>query len=194
MKRANDTKRAALAVVEILVASSLGAIAMAALYSGVIGIQRCFVGAEDYALAKADQARLSDYLALDLRRALIVTAGTDGQTLLTLQIPDYYDDQGLPRTPTITKYTANYGDAAHPVTVVYRKVGSSIYRQENSDPADAIAVNVADFQLVIEDLGKVVKTQITFVPRFQRTPTSAGRTASTVFNTTLLRNTRKNQP
>ena len=192
MKRANYTKTLGLAVVEILVASSLGAIAMAALYSGVIGTQRCFMGAEDYALAKADQARLSDFLALDLRRALTVTAGTDGQTILTLQIPDYYDDQGQPRTPTITKYTASYGDAAQPVTVVYRKSGSTIYRQENSDSAQPIAVNVADFQLSVEDLGKVVKTQVTFAPRFQRTPTAAARTASTVYNTTLLRNTRKN--
>jgi hypothetical protein len=190
MRRANHVRALGLSIVEILVASSVGLIAIAALYSGVVSIQRCFLGAEDYALAKADQARLSDYLALDLRRALTVTVGAGADPLLTVKIPDYYDEQGLPRTPTIAKYTASYGDAAHPVSVVYRKIGSSIYRQENDEPMQPIAVNVADFQLSIEDLGKVVKTQVSFVPRFQRTPMAATRTASTIFNTTLLRNVR----
>jgi hypothetical protein len=123
-----------------------------------------------------------------------VTAGPGADPVLTVQIPDYYDELGQPRTPTITKYTASYGDATHPVNVVYRKLGNSIYRQEDGKPMQPIAVNVADFQLSIEDLGKVVKTQISFAPRFQRTPTSAARTASTVFNTTLLRNTRHDTP
>ena len=190
MKAGLLIRTSGLTVIEILVAASVGTMAMAALFSGVIAIQRCFVSAEDYAVAKTDQARLSDYLAMDLRRALTVTAGT-GQTILTVQIPDYYDSVGAPRTPTITKFVANYGDPTKPVTVVYRKVGSSIYREENGANAEMVAVNVDDFQLSVQDLGKVVKTQVNFAPRFQRTPTAAARAATTVFNTTLLRNTRK---
>jgi hypothetical protein len=191
MKKGSPAGIAALTIVEILAAASLSSMAMAAVFSGVVAIQRCFLGAEDYALAKTDQARVSDYLALDFRRALTVTAGTDGQTILTLQIPDYYDGHGQPRTPTITKYVANYGDPAQPVTIVYRRVGTSIFRLENGVSGAPIATNVEDFQLSIQDLGKVVKTQITFAPRVRRTPNAASRTATTVFNTTLLRNTRK---
>ena len=193
MKKATSKRISALAAVEVLVAAALGTLAMAALYSGAIAMQRCFAGAEDYANAKADQARLSDFLALDLRRALAVTAGTDGSTILTLKIPDYYDSDGRPRTPTIANYVADYGNPAQPVTVVYRKAGSSISRQENGGKPQDVAINVEDFQLSIQDLGKVVKTQITFAPRFQRTATAAARTATTVFNTTLLRNKRKDQ-
>ena len=109
-----------------------------------------------------------------------------------MQIPDYYDANGLPRTPTIINYVASYGNPTEPVTVVYRKVGSSIYRQENSETPREIAANVEDFQIPKPiDLGKVVKTQVTFAPRFQRTATAAARTATTVYNMTLLRNKRK---
>jgi prepilin-type N-terminal cleavage/methylation domain-containing protein len=183
----------AFTLIEVLTAASIGAVALTAVLSGAIAMQRCFVGAEDFATAKTDQARLSDYIALDLRRALTVTAGTDGSTLMTVQIPDYYDGAGKPKTPTITKYVANYGDPAKPVTVVYRKIGSSIFRQENAATSQEIAANVEDFQLTVQDLGKVVKTQVTFAPRFQHTATAAARTATTVFGTTLLRNQRRDR-
>lgn len=178
---------------EILIAASIGSMVLAAVLSGAIAIQRCFVAAEDFAMGKTDQARLSDYIALDLRRALTVTAGTEPGTIMTVQIPDYYTAAGEPRTPTITKYVASYGDPAQPVKIVYRKIGSSIYRQENAATPGEIAANVQDFQLSIQDLGKVVKTQVTFAPRFQSTATAAARSATTVFNTTLLRNKRKDR-
>lgn len=183
---------AGLTLVEILISTAISGTLMAVLFSAAISMQRSFIATEDYAVAKTDQARLSDYIALDLRRALALTPGTDGSTIMTVKIPDYYNGEGKPRTPTITRYVANYGDPALPVTVVYKKIGSSIYRQQNTDPAREIASNVEDFQLTVADLGKVVKTQITFAPRFSRVPSTAARTATTVFSTTLLRNKRKN--
>jgi Tfp pilus assembly protein PilW len=181
----------AFTLIESLIAASVGLLVLGAVLSAAIAMQRCFIAAEDFAVAKTDQARLSDYLALDLRRALTVTPGTDGSTIMTVQIPDYYDAAGQPSTPTITNYVANYGDPARPVSIAYRKIGSSIYRQENARTPREIAANVEDFQLSVQDLGKVVKTQVTFAPRFQRIATVEARTATTVFNTTLLRNKRK---
>lgn len=189
MKRTLAKGPCAFTLVELMIASAVGTLAVAAVLAGAIAMQRCFVAAEDFAVAKTDQARLSDYIALDLRRALSVTEGT-GNTIMTVQIPDYYDTNGLPRTPTMINYVASYGNPAVPVTVVYRKVGSSIYRQENAEMPREIAANVQDFELSMDDLGKVVKTQVTFAPRFQRTATAAARTATTVHNTTLLRNKR----
>ena len=194
MKNAFFMGSSGFTLLELLVSASIGALALAAVLSGAIAMQRCFVGVEDFALAKTDQARLSDFIALDLRRALTVTAGSDNTTIMTVQIPDYYDASGQPGTPTITKYVANYGDPAKPVTVVYRKSGTSIFRQENNGTPQEIAANVEDFQLTVQDLGKVVKTQVTFAPRFQRAATAAGRTATTVFSTTLLRNKRRDRP
>ena len=185
--------RSAFSLLEILIGSAVAAMALAAVLSGSVAIQKCFVAAEDFATGKTDQARLSDYLALDLRRALTVTPGADASTIMTVKMPDYYDATGKPRTPTITNYVVSYGDPAVPVTVVYRKVGSSIFRQENAKTPREIAANVQDFQVSVQDLGKVVKTQVTFAPRFQRTASAAARTATTVYNTTLLRNKRKDR-
>jgi len=193
MKTVFSKAARAFTLVELLIASAVAALAVAAVLAGAIAMQRSFVAAEDFAVAKTDQARLSDYITLDLRRALSVTVGNgDGNPIVTMQIPDYYDPDGLPRTPTISNYVADYGDPAQPVTVVYRKVGSSIYRQENAETPREIAANVEDFQIPKPiDLGKVVKTQVTFAPRFERTATAAARTATTVYSTTMLRNKRK---
>ena len=191
MKRAVLRRASAFTLVEVLVACTIAVIALAAVVAGATAMQRCFVAAEDFALAKSDQARLSDYIALDLRRALSVTAGTDGTTIMTVKIPDYYDGSGQPRTPTITQYVPHYGNAATPMTVVYRKAGASILRQENALPPREIAANVQDFELTVQDLGKVVKTRVTFMPRFHRGGMTWARVATTVFSTTLLRNQRK---
>ena len=178
-------------LIELVISMSAGLLALGAVYSGAMAMQRCFVAAEDFAIGKTDQARLSDFIALDLRRALTVTPGSDGTTIMSVQIPDYYDETGNPRTPTINEYVASYGDPSRPVTVTYQKVGSSIYRQETGRAAREIAADVDDFQLSIEDLGRVVKTRITFAPRFRRGVPGQTRAGTTLFNTTLLRNNRK---
>lgn len=190
--RTTSLKRAcAFTIVEMVIAAAVGAIAMATLFSAVISIQRCFIGAEGFGMAKADQSRLSDYLALDLRRALTITPVTDGSAILSLEIPAYYDSDGKPRTPTITKFEAHYGGPTDVVTVVYKKDGASIRRQEGGGTPQTIATNVDDFQLSVQDLGKVVKTQVTFAPSMRGIANEAARTATTVYNTTLLRNRRK---
>jgi hypothetical protein len=141
-------------------------------------------------MAKCEQSRFSDYMALDLRRALSVTPGADGVTIMTLTIPDYYDSTGQARTPTIIKYVASYGDPTKPVTIVYTKTGSSVFRQVGTAAPVEIAAGVDSFQVSLQDLGKVVKTQVTFTPQFRQTPTAATRAATTLYSSILLRNKR----
>lgn len=179
---------------EVVVSTAILSLISAAIFSGAMSLQRSFTSAEEFAAAKSDQTRLSDYLAMDLRRALKVTPGTDGTTIATIIIPDYYDPQSsVPqaRTPHIVNHRVQYGDPATPAEVVYRKRGSSIFRKERDLPEREIADDVDDFRITIKDLGKVVNTEISFLPRFSRRVSEEARAASTVYNTTLLRNVRK---
>jgi Tfp pilus assembly protein PilW len=182
-------------LIELLITTGVVMFISAALLSAAVALQRCYAASDDFMIAKCDQMRLSDYLALDLRRALTVTTGTSGNTIVTVAIPNYYDTTGQPRTPTLAAgQTVNYGAAGSTsVNVTYTKSGSSIFRQEGANPALEIAANVTDFQVTVQDLDKVVKTQITFAPQFSRNSGADGRTATTVFNTTLLRNKRRDR-
>jgi Tfp pilus assembly protein PilW len=179
-------------LIELMISSSVALFVVAALISASIALQKCFSAQDDYAVGKCDQLRLGDFLALDLRRALTVTPGAaNSSTLLTLTIPDYYDGSGQPRVPTIAGSTVNYSNT--PLTVTYSKSGASIFRTEGTAPATEIAGNVTDFQVTVQDLEKVVKTQITFAPRFSAKATTATRNATSVYNTTLLRNKRRDR-
>ena len=174
---------------ELLIAVAIGALALAAVFSGVITMQRCLQAGEEFAADKREQTRVSDYLAMDLRRSLTVTPGNGLDVLLTLTLPDYYDEAGNPVTPTITKYVASYGTA--PVTVVYRKTGTTITREEDGGTPVVIATNVQDFQCPpAERVGNLVKTKITFLPHFKLSgsPGDAERQASTIHNLIRLRN------
>lgn len=193
-------------LLEVMMSTAISTLILGGLFTAAIAMQKCFVATEDYGTGKCDQMRLTDYLSLDLRRALSVTAGTDETFILKVQIPDYYRYAGGQiRPPAISGLTVNYGDPAQPVSVIYTKVGSSIYRRENTGPSTQIATNVDDFQIIVKDpqlttgqgntsgtaLSKVVKTEITFSPRFRQTATADTRTATTIYNTTLLRNKRR---
>lgn len=177
-----------------MIAVAIGVLAMAAAFSGAITIQRCLVASEEFAADKCEQTRLSDYLALDLRRAISVT-GLDGNILATITIPRFYDADGNPITPEVTKtpefkFVASYG--ATPVKVVYRKFKSTVTRTEDEGEPLVIATNVEDFELAIDGIGaeKFVETRISFLPSFGRkgTVSAETRAATTVYNTIRLRN------
>ena len=178
-------------IAEAVIAVAVGGLALAAMFSGAMTLQRCLIAGEEFAADKREQTRVSDYLAMDLRRATAATPG-DGVNgvILTLSIPDYYDNAGNPVTPAITKYTASYG--AGTVQVVYRKTGTTITREEDGEAPVVIAKNVEDFQCPApEKIGaKGMKTKVTFLPHFQRSGTSgdAQRQASTIYNWVKMRN------
>ena len=182
------SKAGAFTLVETLIATAISAAVSAMLFSGLVGAQRCFAATKASAIAKCEQARFSDYMSLDLRRALSVTPGTDGVTIMKLTIPDFYDAAGKPRTPVITKYAAVYGDPTKPVPIVYTKDGSSIIRQVGTQAPVVIATGVDSIEVSLAKFGKVVKTQVSFAPQFRKTPTAATRAGTTLYSSILLRN------
>jgi type II secretory pathway component PulJ len=159
------------------------------LLMGFISLERNYTATSDFALNHADQMRISDYLALDLRRALSLDAA---QNDTTIYIPSYYDQTGQPQTPTLDGTGGvYYGAAGSSVSVHYYLSGGTIYRQQDGGTPVALAVNVQDFVFDVTDSGKVVSTRITFNPTFGSGRASSDATAATAFyNTTLLRNTR----
>jgi type II secretory pathway component PulJ len=189
-------RRSAFTLTELMISAAIGVLAIAAAFSGAISLQRCLIAGEEFGADKTEQTRLSDYLARDLRRAQTIQ-GPVGNVILTLTLPGYYDADGNPITPKVVKtadstYAATYDPT--PVTVVYRKFNSTITRTENANTPVVIATNVADFECPVDNIGadKFVHTRITFAPSFQHkgTSTTAGRTATTVYNTIHLRNKR----
>lgn len=183
--------RGGFTIQEVLVSAAVFSMVCASLFTGALTLKKSLSAAEDFAEGKSDQTRLSDYLAMDLRRAVKFQPGTGG-TIATITIPDFYDAAtGEPRTPVLVDHRVYYNSPTAFSTIVYTKTGSSIYRQVGTAPPQEIAAHVEDFKVALQDLGKVVETQITFQPRFQWNVTKDTSAGSTVYNTTLLRNARK---
>lgn len=172
-------------------ATAIAAVVLGAFLISSDILRRAFKASDAYSSSKRDQMRLTDYLALDLRRALTVHAVESGTTLLTLTIADYYDADGSPRMPTVNRLVAEYGDPATPVTVTYYTAGTSIYRRENDRTATEVASNVNDFAITIQDLNKVVKTRVSFTPTFLPVPGAYSRESTILHNTVWLRNQRR---
>ena len=183
-------RRSAFAASELMIALALFSTLSAGLFMGFISLQRSFTATSDFAVNHADQMRISDYLALDLRRAVAVTAA---QNDTTISIPVYYDASGVPQTPTLDgKGGVNYGAAGSSIQIHYYLSGGTIYRQQGAGSPVALAENVQDFVFNVTDSAKVVSTRITFSPIFKSGGASAAVTAATAFyNTTLLRNSRR---
>jgi hypothetical protein len=187
-------KTSAFSLAELTVAMGVAVLATGAAFSGSLTMQRCLAAGEEFAADKTEQTRLSDYLALDLRRALTVQ-GPPGNVILSVTIPDFYGADGNPRTPTVIRaadstYVAQYTPSTIPV--VYRKYGSTVTRTEGAADPVVIAENVADFSCAVNGIGtgKVVQTQISFVPSFQRngTVSDATKAATTLYSSVRLRN------
>lgn len=174
---------------ETMISTSIFGSISLGLLMGFVSLERNFAATTDFATNHADEARLSDYLALDLRRALSVSAA---QNNTRITIPNYYDGNGVPQTPTLDgKGGVVYGPIGSSVNIQYYLLNSTIYRRVGIQSPSAIAENVKDFIFDVTDAGKVVTTRITFNPTFRSQGASAAATAATAFyNTTLLRNNR----
>ena len=174
---------------EMMISTLIFAAISMGLLLGFVALERNYAASSDFALNHADQMRISDYLALDLRRALSLQAASNDTTI---HIPSYYDPNGNPLTPALDgQGGVYYGAAGSSVTIHYYLSGGTIYRQQGSGRPIALAVNVQDFVFDVTDQGKVVSTRITFNPTFVSGRASADATAATAFyNVTLLRNTR----
>src|SRR3954471_1693466 len=79
---------------EMMISTILFAAISMGLLLGFTALERNYTATSDFALNHADQMRISDYLALDLRRALSIQAVRNDTTI---SIPDYYDSAGNAR-------------------------------------------------------------------------------------------------
>ena len=149
---------------ETMVAMSIFSAISLALIMGFVSLERNFAATTDYATNHTDAVRISDYLALDLRRALSVQTATNDTTIT---MPAYYDAAGNPQTPLLDgEGGVYYGASGSVVSVRYYLFNSTIYRRQDNGTPVPIAENVKDFNFKVTDLGKVVTTRITFNPIF----------------------------
>ena len=174
---------------ELIVSTSIFCSISLGLLMGFTSLERNYAATTDFTQNHADEMRISDYMAMDLRRAIAVQAAQNDTTIF---IPQYYDSTGTPQTPTLDgQGGVIYGAPGSSVRVHYYLMAGTIYRQQDNAAATPLAVNVQDFVFNVTDAGKVVTTRITFNPTFNSAGASSAATTATAFyNTTLLRNSR----
>jgi len=185
---------------EIMVATAIQSLVMASLIVAISTLQRTFRASQHYAKSQVEQARLLDYVARDLRRALTVNVDVfDGSSRINVTIPDYYNENGTPnntsddtiKPPRIVGRSIEYGDA--PITVSYYKSGSTIFRNYRGRTTP-IVTDVTDFNLSYTDAGKqTVQIAVTFLPRYRFSNNGSAdvRAATRATQTVLLRNMRR---
>ncbi|HSH37570.1 MAG TPA: hypothetical protein VK993_02190 [Chthoniobacterales bacterium] len=177
---------------EIIISTAIFSAVSAGLILGFVSLRRNYTATTDFAINHADQMRISDYLALDLRRAVKLEPLKNDASIY---IPCYYDSTAArsPQTPLLDgKGGVYYGTATCAVKVRYYLQGASILRKYGDDAPSELARDVEDFEFNATDLGKVVKTSIKFKPTFKSSGASEEvKTATAFHNTTLLRNSRR---
>ena len=94
---------------EMMISTLIFASISLGLLMGFTALERNYSASSDFALNHADQMRISDYLALDLRRALALQAARNDTTIF---IPNYYDASGNPQTPALNGNGGVYYGAA----------------------------------------------------------------------------------
>ena len=153
--------RNAFVLAEMLISIVIFTVICMGLVMGMISLERNFVATTDFATNHADAIRISDYLALDLRRALTVSAA---QNNTTITIPSYYDANGLPQMPTLDGsggvYLRQRDQFDQHSLLPFR--WNDLPTRRVPSPTVAIAENVRDFIFDVTDSGKVVTTRITF--------------------------------
>jgi Tfp pilus assembly protein PilW len=157
-------------LVEMLMTLACSSIVLTALVLGGVALQHSFAALEGYSIAEGDQLRVSDYIAMDVRRAL--TASVDASNVLTITIPNYYDaNNSNPKwsnahslAPSFDLNGAiQYG--AGTTTVKYYKLASNFIREVNGTQ-NTIASNVSSFTVSPQDLTSSVSCSIMFFPTF----------------------------
>ena len=94
---------------EMLIGVSIGAVALATTIAASVGLQKSLNAVDNYFTAHAQQIRIVDYLARDVRRGLSVVSSVDKHTV-TVNIPRYIiqagdadatgSNVGTPRAPS----------------------------------------------------------------------------------------------
>lgn len=185
-------RQAGFTLVELMLGVAIFSAVSAGLIMGFVSLKRNYVATTNFAINHANQMRISDYLAMDFRRALKVDPPNKND--VTLYIPCFYDSTPARnvQTPSLDgKGGVYYGAKDTSVRVHYYLSVGVIYRQEGTGAPMALATEVQDFVFDTTDLGKVIKTSITFKPTFRSAGANEEISKATAFhNTTLLRNNR----
>jgi Tfp pilus assembly protein PilW len=185
-------KVSAFTLIEMLMTMAGSSVVLTALIVGGVALMRSFTAVEGYSFSDGDQLRVSDYIALDVRRAL--TASVDANNVLTITISNYYDaNNSNPKWSNAhaldPSFDANgairYGAGA--TTIKYYKLSSNFIREVNGT-ATTIATNVSSFQVTNQDLTSSVSCSITFSPNFTTVEGSDPVTGTTLYSNTFLRN------
>lgn len=211
--------RAAFTLTETLIAVTIGTLILLALTIGSTLLMKSYFAVQQYAKGQNDEMRISDYLSLDLRRALSVqiTGSTAAPPLtVTLVIPNFYQSANTPYPPhiapvvgwpykrhhhnhhqnVILNQVVDYGPtngSAPTLTVQYVfDNGANTLSRVVNGVTTTIATEVKDFNVAISDVDETAQTQITFQPRFTffGAANTAGVAGTTYYQTTDTRNTR----
>lgn len=186
-------RQAGVTIPDLLISTAITAIIAAGMMTTITALQKASAASRHYAESQVQQARILDYIARDLRRALTVAVdSTDGSERITVTIPDYYDAEHRPRDPIIVGSGIAYGSAGASVPVSYYRRAGTFYRNANGAES-ALATDVADFDASFTDSGKqTVSVKITFLPRYRfgTAEVSTLREGTAASTTTLLRNKR----
>src|SRR5689334_16551406 len=94
----------AFTLAETVVAAGVAAVILSAVVLGGVSFLNVFNATDEYYKANADQTRVLDYIAMDLRCALSGTISNSGQTL-TLNMQDYLNYAGNPPVPQSPAYS-----------------------------------------------------------------------------------------
>jgi hypothetical protein len=207
--------QAGMSIVEMIVATGIFSVAMAAILGASISLQMSFSATDDYFQGEGDQLRVMDYFNTDLRRGLAFALNSNSVTYqsvtysntvpvgatkyLTVVIPNYRDDSttpAAPRCPTVTSGVPSYGSTL--VTISYYLLGSTLYRVE-VDPdlpagdarnkPSSIADNVSDFNIVDSLVSNplITETVVSISATFAPKYSRSGWAASLVSNSTAAR-------
>jgi Tfp pilus assembly protein PilW len=182
----------AFTLLEMLMTMASSSIVLAALIISGVALQRSFAALEGYSIAQGDQLRVSDYISMDVRRAL--TASVDNNNVLTVTIPNYYDaNNNNPKWSNAHPVAPSFGAggaiqyAAGTTTIKYYQLASNFIREVNGTQ-NIIARNVASFTVSPQDLTSSVSCSITFSPSFTYLPGPGPVSGTTVYSNTFLRN------
>ena len=196
MKLRSRKSSPAFTILETMMAVGSTSIMMAALITAGVTLQRSFAAIEGYSISEADQLRVSDYIALDVRRALSASVANG---TLTLTIPNYYnahnDNPSWANATPTGLIDDGYGGFiygtgstfAGSITIRYYQQGASFIREVAGTP-NIIATNVSSFSVTPQDLSSSVSCKITFAPTFTYLPDAGAISSTTVYSNTFLRN------
>jgi Tfp pilus assembly protein PilW len=190
MKTSSLSRINGFTLIEAMMAVACGSMILAAVLAAGTALQRSFMAVEGYSIAEGDQLRVSDYIALDCRRS---TSAAVANNVLTLTLPDYYDNSGNPITPAFDA-NGNIQYGTSPVFVSYYAQGTDFVRQVNPSgigstaTTKVIASNIDSFTVLPQDITSSVTCTITFAPRFRYLAGPGPVNGTTVFSNTFLRN------